>query len=100
MKRRFDKTVAELGPVAHWTLHDLRRTARTGMAAAGVEVFFAELVIGHRQSGVHGVYDLHRYDAEKREALERWERRLFGIVESEPEPAAPIVARMPIRARA
>jgi integrase len=100
MKRRFDKTVAELGPVAHWTLHDLRRTARTGMAAAGVEVFFAELVIGHRQGGVHRVYDLHRYEAEKREALERWERRLFGIVESEPEPAAPIVARMPIRARA
>ena len=81
MKVRFDKTVAGLGPVAHWALHDLRRTARTGMAAAGVPVFFAELVIGHRQSGVHGVYDLHRYNSEKLEALLKWEERLFAIVE-------------------
>ena len=44
----------------------------------------AELVIGHRQRGIHAVYDLHRFDQEKRDALLRWERRLLGIVEPPP----------------
>jgi len=42
---------------------------RIGMSTAGVLPFIGELVIAHAQSGVHAVYDLHKYDAEKREAL-------------------------------
>lgn len=63
----------------YWRPHDLRRTMRTGLAAAGVSETVAELVIGHMRQGIAAVYDLHRYDAEKRAALEAWERRLLRI---------------------
>jgi integrase len=95
-KRRLDVKIAEGGDtIAHWRLHDLRRSARTGMAKAGILPFIAELVIGHRQSGVHAVYDLHTYDAEKRAALEKWEARLMEIVAPEPEPGPAVV--VPLR---
>lgn len=68
----------------HWTPHDLRRTCRTGLAAAGISETVAELVIGHTRKGIASVYDLHKYDHEKRTALEAWERRLTRIVEGKP----------------
>lgn len=66
-----------------WRPHDLRRTCRTGLAAAGVAETIAEAVIGHTRQGIVAVYDRHRYDKEKREALEAWERRLLAIVDRE-----------------
>ena len=82
-KARLDR---DIGAIQPFTLHDLRRTVRTRLAELGVSPFVGELVIGHTQKGVHAVYDLHRYTEEKREALERWERRLLSIVAPEPEP--------------
>lgn len=67
-----------------WRPHDLRRTMRTGLSAAGVNETVAELVIGHTRKGIAAVYDLHKFDAEKRAALEAWERRLLRIVEGQP----------------
>jgi integrase len=52
-----------------WTIHDLRRTARSLMARAGVRPDIAERVLGHVIAGVEGVYDRHKYDDEKGEAL-------------------------------
>ncbi len=100
MKARFDRAVAKLagGPIEHFTLHDLRRTVRTGLAQAAVSVFVAELIIGHRQAGVHAVYDLHRYDGEMLAGLREWEARLMRIVA--PEPAAPNVVPFPAEAAA
>jgi integrase len=95
-KVRLDKISGR--SVAPYTLHDLRRTVRTRLAELGVTPFIGELVIGHQQKGVHAIYDLHRYDDEKRDALERWERKLLDIVAPEPEPAGNVVA-MPARAR-
>ncbi|MGH7088385.1 MAG: tyrosine-type recombinase/integrase [Stellaceae bacterium] len=66
----------------HWQVHDLRRTVRTRLAEEGVSVFIAELVIAHVQSGVHAVYDLHKYDREKRAALAGWEAELRAIVDA------------------
>lgn len=60
-----------------FTLHDLRRTAKTLMSRAGVRPDISERVLGHVISGVEGVYDQHDYIAEKRDALER----LAGLVE-------------------
>lgn len=68
----------------HWTPHDLRRTCRTGLAAAGIGDTVAEAVVGHTRKGIAGVYDRHAYGAEKRVALEAWERRLLRIIEGEP----------------
>ena len=53
-----------------WTLHDLRRSARSLMSRAGVAPRAAEMTLGHVIKGVEGVYDRHRYDAEKAHALE------------------------------
>jgi integrase len=60
----------EKSAVTGWTLHDLRRTARTLMSRAGVPSDHAERVVGHVVGGVRGVYDLHEYAKEKRAALE------------------------------
>lgn len=67
----------------HWRPHDLRRTMRTGLAAAGVDELVAETTIGHTRQGIAAVYDLHKYEQEKRRALEAWERRLLRNVEGQ-----------------
>lgn len=64
-KRSMDKRLA----LAPWTIHDLRRTARSLMARAGVRSDIAERTLGHVIAGVEGVYDRHAYTEEKREAL-------------------------------
>jgi integrase len=68
-KRRFDASIHT--PIAPWTLHDLRRTARTLMGRADVRPDVAERVIGHAVGkAVERIYDRHRYLDEKRAALE------------------------------
>ena len=62
--------------IAAFTLHDLRRTCRTGLARLKVEPHVAERVLNHIQSGVAGVYDRHEYVDEKRTALEKWASHL------------------------
>jgi integrase len=64
-----------------WTPHDLRRTMRTGLELpASVRPDIAEMVIGHGKRGIVAVYDRHEFDAERRAALEAWDRRLGLIV--------------------
>jgi integrase len=53
-----------------WTLHDLRRTARTLMSRAKIEPDHAERALGHIIGGVRGVYDKFEYIDEKRAAFE------------------------------
>jgi integrase len=55
-----------------FTLHDLRRTARTHLAALGVRREVAERCLGHKIRGVEGTYDRHDYFDERRKALEQW----------------------------
>jgi integrase len=54
-----------------FTLHDLRRTAKTIMARSGVRPDISERVLGHSIKGVEAVYDQHKYADEKRDALEK-----------------------------
>jgi integrase len=60
----------------HFTLHDLRRTARTHLAALGIRREVAERCLGHKLRGVEGTYDRHDYFKERRSALEQWTRLL------------------------
>jgi integrase len=62
-----------------YTLHDIRRTVRTGLARLGVTVEVAEAVIGHVPQGIVRTYD--RYDRldERRRALEAWERHVRAL---------------------
>lgn len=56
--------------VTDWTLHDLRRTARSLMSRAGVTADVAERCLGHAIGGVRGTYDRHAYFDEKKHAFE------------------------------
>jgi integrase len=66
-----DKTrfIANLPPMPQWQLHDLRRTAKSLMARAGIRPDISERVLGHVMGGVEGIYDRHKYDEEKAFAL-------------------------------
>jgi integrase len=70
-----------------WTIHDLRRTARSLMSRAGVRPDIAERVLGHVQAGVEGVYDRHTYHDEKADAL----ARLATLIETILNPADNVV---------
>ncbi|MET4483045.1 integrase arm-type DNA-binding domain-containing protein [Bradyrhizobium sp. F1.13.3] len=64
-----------------WTLHDLRRSARTLMSRAGVLGDHAERCLGHVIGGVEGTYDRYAYAREKREAFEKLAELVASIVE-------------------
>jgi integrase len=66
--------------VAEFTLHDLRRTCRTGLAKLGVPPHIAERVLNHAQERIPGTYDRHDYLDEKREALDKWADYLAELV--------------------
>jgi integrase len=74
---------AASGPVPAWTIHDLRRTAATIMAdRLGVLPHIVEAILNHisgHRAGVAGVYNRARYEAEVREALQRWADYVEGI---------------------
>jgi integrase len=69
------------GGVAEWTLHDLRRTARSLMSRAGVSPDVAERCLGHTVGGVRGTYDRHEFYEEKRHAFEALASLVAGIVD-------------------
>lgn len=63
-----------------WRLHDLRRTAGTGMAASGVPVSTISRVLNHAEGGVTKIYNRFSYTDEKREAMEAWGQSLNSVV--------------------
>jgi integrase len=72
-----------------FTLHDLRRTARTHLAELGVRREVAERCLGHKIGGVEGTYDRHDYFNERRSALEQW-AKLLAAAESGSDKVTPI----------
>jgi integrase len=65
--------------VEEFTLHDLRRTCRTGLARLKIPPHIAERVLGHAQEKIAATYDTHDYFAEKREALKKWAAHLEAL---------------------
>ncbi|MGN8547808.1 tyrosine-type recombinase/integrase [Bradyrhizobium sp. 13971] len=82
-KKELDAAVAKIRKaegreaMPRWTLHDLRRTARSLMSRAKVPADHAERVLGHVIGGVRETYDRYEYLDEKRDALEK----LAGLIE-------------------
>jgi len=74
--KRFEKAGIEA-----FTLHDLRRTCRTGLARLKVEPHIAERVLNHVQEKIPGTYDRHAYVDEKRAALEKWAAHLQTLLQ-------------------
>jgi integrase len=71
-------------PLPNWTLHDLRRTARSLMSRAKVPTDHAELVLGHVIGGIRGIYDRYEYRDEKRDALAALARLIDRILSGRP----------------
>ncbi|MBU3922021.1 site-specific integrase [Hyphomonas sp.] len=94
IKRRLDALMLEhlrkssqLAELPNWTIHDLRRTAATGMAREGVPPHVVEAVLNHssgRISGVAAIYNRFDYGKEKRAALEMWSAALGRIMDESP----------------
>jgi integrase len=66
-----------------FVLHDLRRTAASSMTSMGIPRLVVAKVLNHVEPGVTKVYDRHSYDAEKRQALEAWGRKVMALVTGE-----------------
>jgi integrase len=90
-KRRLDAAMlklakAERGPdveIPPWRLHDLRRTAATGMASIGIEPHIIESTLNHIsgfKAGIAGTYNREQYSAEKAAALIKWSEHVERVV--------------------
>jgi integrase len=89
-KRRLDAAMAGIATNDRgadvkiaFRLHDLRRTAATGMAEIGIAPHIVEACLNHlsgARAGVAGTYNRAAYAAEKKVALERWAAHVSGIV--------------------
>jgi integrase len=96
-KRALDKAIGEArakatrksdpkpAPIEPWSIHDLRRTAATGLQRLGVRLEVTEAVLNHisgSRGGIAGVYQRHDWAAEKRAALDAWGAHVAAMIES------------------
>jgi integrase len=92
-KRRLDLIMAEarghsLGlseqtKISDWRLHDLRRTAATGMARLKIAPYVVDKVLNHSGGtirGVAAVYNRFEYIEERRAALDAWSHYIDNLV--------------------
>ena len=104
MKRRLDATMVALAKqerggkvtIPPWRLHDLRRTAVTGMAELGIRPDVIELTVNHvsgHRGGIAGVYNRSELLDERRAALERWSLHVAGLVSGKPANVTQLAAK-------
>ncbi|MDA8348394.1 MAG: tyrosine-type recombinase/integrase [Pseudomonadota bacterium] len=77
--------------IAHWTPHDLRRTAASFMTKLGLPRLHVEKVLNHSTGDIAEVYDRHDYLPGKHAALERWGNHLQAIIEGREQAVVPMV---------
>ena len=81
--RELQKGIQRIRAASHvedFNGHDLRRTAASMMTSTGIPRLVVQKILNHVETGVTSVYDRHSYDAEKKDALEKWAKRLTRIV--------------------
>ncbi len=80
-KAELDQKLEGVDP---WTLHDLRRTFSSGLAALGVAQVVVEKLLNHVSGGtlspIAQVYNRHSYMEEMRAAIAAWEAKLASLV--------------------
>jgi integrase len=86
---------AEVQPMMHWTMHDLRRTMRSNLSKLRLDPEICERVLAHIPAGIRRTYDVHQYRDEKREVLNAWCARLQRIVRAKPSASGKVVALRP-----
>jgi integrase len=85
-KGQLDKEMTRIAgkPVAPWRLHDLRRTAASGMAKIGIQLPIIEKILNHVSgsfAGIVSVYQKHEFTLEKADALHRWAVHVQSLVD-------------------
>jgi integrase len=89
------RAVSDGAKIAPWILHDLRRTATSGMARIGVAPHVVDRILNHSSGTVRGVaavYNRYKYEGERRSALTAWANYLDSLIAS----TASNVIRMPL----
>jgi integrase len=81
--------------LSDWTIHDLRRTARSLMSRAGVPTDHAERCLGHAMGGVRGTYDRHAYHTEKKQAFEALAAQIDRIINPPAANVIPLRSEIP-----
>ncbi|HCM9716725.1 TPA: tyrosine-type recombinase/integrase [Enterobacter kobei] len=69
----------EMQDIEPFSIHDLRRTMRTQMAALGIDPIIAERCLNHKIPGIEGIYNRHEYFEERKVALARWADLLLDV---------------------
>jgi integrase len=104
-KRRLDAAMTALAKAEHgpddaeippWRLHDLRRTAATGMADIGILPHVIEAVLNHvsgAKASVAGIYNRATYEPEKKAALTKWSEYIERVVTGQAATVVPIGQR-------
>ena len=73
--------------VAPFTLHDLRRSAATGMAALGIAPHVVDKILNHstgKIAGVAKIYNRFQYISERKAALNSWARHVETLFRPPP----------------
>lgn len=73
------------GELQPFRIHDLRRTAASGMAKLGFQPHIIERVLNHTsgaQGGLVGVYQRYEYQEERRRALQAWGQYLAQLTQT------------------
>jgi integrase len=77
-----------------WRLHDLRRTAASGMARLNAPPHVLGKVLNHAPASLQGVtaiYNRYAYEPQKREALEAWAEHIKAVLEQRPLAATGVI---------
>jgi integrase len=84
-KAKLDAKIAEAGKMLKpWSVHDLRRSAASGMQKLGIRVEIIERALNHVSGsyrGVAGIYQRDPMTADVRDALVKWAEHVIAVVE-------------------
>lgn len=58
--------------MAHFTVHDLRRTGATRLSEMGYQPDWIEKALNHKLRGVRGIYNRAEYAPQRRDMLQAW----------------------------
>jgi integrase len=90
IKRRLDQQMPGVPP---WRIHDLRRSAASGMQRLGVRVEVVERALNHISGsfgGIVGIYQRDPLTEEVTAALLRWSQHVSGLVEGAADKVSPL----------
>jgi integrase len=65
--------------MAHFTVHDLRRTGATRLSEMGFNPDWIEKALNHKLRGVRGIYNRAEYAEQRRNMLQAWADKLEGL---------------------